>query len=309
MAFWIAASLFLVLTGAITLFGYHRYVRPGQFYENIQPAPGREEAAPAASPGVPGFYAVTEVVETIGKKIRPSTANAQRYRTELVAAGYRSASAATIYNGLKVSLALAFSLIAAVLQFETRLNLMGHLAYIALAAFGGFRLPDFFLARRVKRRQRNLRQALPDALDLMVVCAEAGLALERTLRVVGRELAVVHPELSDELNLATLEVTAGKRRRDALENLAARTGESSIRKFVTVLVQADRFGTEISEALRNHSEYMRSRRRIDAEERAGKISVKMVFPIFIFILPCILLVTVGPAALQIWNKVLPAIRG
>jgi tight adherence protein C len=307
MALLIAASIFMCIAGGITLFGYRRYVRAGRLYENIKAAAATE--APTTSLGAPAFYTVTQFVEAIGKKLPPSPANTRRYRDELIAAGYRSLTAASFYAGLKILLAVAFAALAALLQFKTRLNLAGQIAYVGIAAFGGFRLPDFVLARRLKRRRRNLRQALPDALDLMVVCAEAGLALERTLRVVGRELELVHPELSDELNLATLEVNAGKRRREALENLAVRTGEPAIRKFVTVLVQADRFGTEISEALSNHSEYMRARRRIDAEERAGKVSVKMVFPIFLFILPCILLVTVGPAALQIWNNVLPAIRG
>ena len=308
MALTIAATLFVCLAGAITLFGYRRYVRAGRLYENMKAAQAFDEPARQPS-GAPVFYSVTELVKTVGKHAPPSQANARRYRNELVAAGYRSGAAAAIYQGLKVSLALTFAAVAALLQFKTRLNLAGQVAYVAVAALGGFRLPDFFLARRLKRRRRNLRQALPDALDLIVVCAEAGLALERALRVVGRELALVHPDLSDELNLCILEVTAGTRRRDALENLAVRTGEPAIRKFVTVLVQADRFGTEISEALSNHSEYLRTRRRIDAEERAGKVSVKMVFPIFLFILPCVLLVTVGPAALQIWNNVLPAIRG
>ena len=179
---------------------------------------------------------------------------------------------------------------------------------MAVAALGGFRLPDFFLARRVKARRLRLRRALPDALDLMVVCAESGLAMDRTLRLVGRELALVHPDLSDELNLLALEVTAGTRRKEALENLAIRTGEPEVRKFVTVLIQADRFGTEIAEALRVHGDYLRVRRRIDAEERAGKVAVKLVFPIFLFILPCILLVTLGPAAIQISRVLFPAIH-
>ena len=300
MPILIAASLFVFLTSAIVLFGYRRYVRAGWLYENMKPAPAA--GVSPESVGVPGFYTVTQFVEAIGKRLPPSPANAGRYRRELIAAGYRTAAALGFYQGLKVTLALTFGAVAALLQFKLRFNLAGQIAYIAVAALGGFRLPDFVLARRVKLRRRKLRQALPDALDLMVVCAEAGLALERTLRVVGRELAIVHPELSDELNLATLEVTAGTRRRDALENLALRTGEPEVRKFVTVLVQADRFGTEISEALRSHSGFMRTRRRIDAEERAGTVSVKLIFPIFLFILPCILLVTVGPAALQIWKQ-------
>jgi len=304
MPITVAVSLFFLIAVTIALFGYHRYVRPGTVYENLEPG-----SAVGAAPGTPVFYAVTSFVENIGNKLPPAPAIRSRYRTELIAAGYRSASAPTVYYGAKLLLAAAFCGVALLLQFQMRLNLAAQAAYIGAAALAGFRLPDFVLARRVKRRRLRLRQALPDALDLMVVCAESGMALDRTLRVVGRELVDVHPDLSEELNFVTLEVAAGTRRKVALDNLAVRTQEPAISRFVTVLVQADRFGTEISQALRTHGEYLRVRRRVEAEERAAKVSVKLVFPIFLFILPSIMLVTVGPAALQVWKHVLPAIKG
>lgn len=308
MAIGIAVFVFFAIGAAIALFGYRRYVRAGQVYENLQP--DSVAVLPAGvAPGVPGYYAITRFVERVGQKLPPDPKNASRYRRELIAAGYRAPNAVAIYYGLKIALMALFTVLALGLQMQTRFGMWGRFAYVAVAALGGFRLPDFFLARRVKTRRRRIRQALPDALDLMVVCAESGLAMDRTLRIVGRELAVVHPEMSDELNLLALEVTAGTRRKEALENLAARTGEPEVRKFVTVLIQADRFGTEVAEALRVHADYLRVRRRIDAEERAGKVSVKLVFPIFLFILPCILLVTLGPAAMQIYKVLVPAITG
>jgi tight adherence protein C len=305
MALTIAATLFFLVTGLVTLFGYRRYVRAGQVYESLQPDSGPSEAAP----GMPALYSVTGFVEGVGKRLPPSPASAAKFRTELIAAGYRSPQAPAIYYGSKVTLAALLGFAGLLAPLNLRLGSAIQAAYVAIGALGGYRLPDFILARRLKRRQRRLRQALPDAIDLMVLCAEAGLAIDRTLRVVARELALVHPELTDELNLLTLEVTAGTRRREALENLALRTQEPAVRRLVTVLAQAERFGTEISEALRAHSEHMRTRRRIDAEERAGKVAVKLVFPIFLFILPCIILVTAGPAALQIWKNVLPSIQG
>jgi tight adherence protein C len=304
MAITIAAFLFLSIAGVIALFGYKRYVLPGKTYERLNPGPGA-----GASAGAPATYSVASFVEGIGNKLPPPPATGSLHRTELVAAGYRSVSAPRVYYGAKLALMAIFAAIALLLQFELKTSLAAQAAYIGVAALAGFRLPDFVIARRVKRRRLRLRQALPDALDLMVVCSESGMALDRTLRAVGRELAEVHPALSEELNLVTLEVSAGTRRREAFENLASRTQEPVIRKFAMVLIQADRFGTEISEALRTHAEYLRVRRRIDAEERAAKVSVKLVFPIFLFILPCIILVTVGPAALQIWKNILPAIRG
>ena len=308
MEFGIAVLVFVAIGAAIALFGYRRYVRVGQVYENLQPE-GAAVLPAGVDPAVPGFYVITQFAEHIGQKVPPDAKNASRYRRELMSAGYRAPNAVAVYYGLKLALVALFMALALMFQMKIHVGVLGKFIYVAVVALAGFRLPDFILARRVKARRRHLRQGLPDALDLMVVCAESGLAMDRTLRMVGRELAVVHPELSDELNLLSLEVTAGTRRKDALENLAARTGEPEIRKFVTVLIQADRFGTEIAEALRVHADYLRVRRRIDAEERAGKVSVKLVFPIFLFILPCILLVTLGPAAIQIARVLVPAMTG
>jgi len=138
---------------------------------------------------------------------------------------------------------------------------------------------------------------------------EAGLGLDQALQNVGRELAGSHPELSDELGLVTLEMRAGKRRAEALRNLAQRTGEPELRKLTAILIQSDRFGTSMAEALRTHSEFMRTRRRQDAEERAAKVGVKLVFPIFFFILPSIMVVAAGPGILQVFKYLFPLMKG
>ncbi|HOK44654.1 MAG TPA: type II secretion system F family protein, partial [Bryobacteraceae bacterium] len=164
------------------------------------------------------------------------------------------------------------------------------------------------LEHLIDRRREQIRFALPDALDLMVVCMEAGLGLDQAIANVSRELMRTHKALCEELGLVTLEMRAGKRRGEALKNLADRTGEQELRKLVATMIQADRFGTSIAEALRTHSDFMRVRRRQEAEERAAKVGVKLVFPIFFFILPSMLLVAAGPGILQLVKQLFPLMQ-
>jgi tight adherence protein C len=168
--------------------------------------------------------------------------------------------------------------------------------------------PGITLERMMDRRHEILRTALPDALDLLVVCVEAGLGLDQAMRNVGEELRLTHPDLCRELALVNLETRAGVRRADALRHLADRTMEPEIGKLVAILVQTDRFGTSVADSLRTHADFMRVRRRQEAEERAGKISVKLVVVIFLFILPAIVIVTAGPAFLNISEKMGTLIR-
>jgi tight adherence protein C len=184
---------------------------------------------------------------------------------------------------------------------------MRHVVVLA-AAFAGFMLPNFVLEKMVARRQLRIRLSLPDALDLLVVCVEAGLGLDQALVNVSRQVKQAYPEISDELSLMTSEMHAGKRRADALRNLASRTGEEELRKLVAVLLQADRFGTSVADSLRTHSESMRIRRKQLAEERAAKIGVKLVFPIFFFIMPAMMVVSVGPGVLQLVKNLVPMMR-
>ncbi|MGO9229619.1 MAG: type II secretion system F family protein, partial [Bryobacteraceae bacterium] len=172
----------------------------------------------------------------------------------------------------------------------------------------GWILPRFVLEKRVAKHQEILRLSLPDALDLLVVSVEAGLGLDQAIQHVARELQVSHPQLSEELSLVMLEMRAGKRRSDALRNFAERTGEGEIRKLVAILIQTDRFGTSMGESLRTHSDFMRVARRQEAEERAGKVGVKLVFPIFFFILPSMLIVAAGPGILQIFKYLFPMMK-
>jgi tight adherence protein C len=172
---------------------------------------------------------------------------------------------------------------------------------VCVPAFGFF-VPRFFLKRMIKDRQQRIRIALPDALDLTVICVEAGLALDQALMRVGQDLHHAHPDLSDEFHLVNLEMRAGKPRAEALRNLVERTGVDDIRALVGTLIQTDRFGTSVAQALRVHSDSLRTARRQRAEEQAAKTTIKMVPPLVIFILLPFLFVTVGPALIQAYHS-------
>ena len=156
-----------------------------------------------------------------------------------------------------------------------------------------------------KRRQKQVHRGLANALDLMVVCVESGLGLDQAILQVAKELEAAHPEISEEFAIVNLELKAGKRRAEALRNLADRTAVEDLKKLVAVLIQADRFGTGVAQSLRAHSDYMRVQARQIAEEKAAKLGVKLVFPIFFCILPSLFVVTVGPVVMKIVRELLP----
>jgi tight adherence protein C len=170
--------------------------------------------------------------------------------------------------------------------------------FIALGAIG-FYAPDFWLTGAVKRRREAIRLGLPDALDLLAICMEAGLGLDQALIRVGQELRISHPQLSDEFMLINLEQRAGKPRLEAWRNMADRTGLEIVRSFVSMLVQTERFGTPISRSLGTFSDSLRTRRRQQAEEMAAKTTVKMIFPLVLFIFPSLFVVLLAPAIISI----------
>ena len=179
---------------------------------------------------------------------------------------------------------------------------------VAASAVVGYLLPSLVLEQLIEHRQETIRFALPDVLDLMVVCVEAGLGLDQAILTVARELQTTHPMLCNELSLVNLEMRAGMRRAGALHNFSERTGEKEVRKLVAILIQTDRFGTSIADALRTHSVFLRKRRRLEAEERAGKVGVKLVFPIFLFLLPSMLVISAGPGLLLVFKTLFPMMR-
>jgi tight adherence protein C len=245
------------------------------------------------------------VIEQIGEKVPVNPEDAALIRRDLMAAGYRSEKALPIYLGSRILTCII--LISAAVLFRNNITANPILSVVipVAAAFLGYFGPSFYLDHLITARQERIRLALPDALDLMVVSVEAGLGLDQAIQYVGRELATTYPDVSEELQLVNLEIRAGKRRSEALRHLADRTGEPELRKLVAILIQTDRFGTSIAESLRTHSDFMRVRRRQEAEERAGKVGVKLVFPIFFLILPSIMVVAAGPGLLQVFKYLFP----
>ena len=303
MAALISAILFIFLMGTITIFGYRRYARPGRVYDQLgSPAPVAGAALVDSTPEQ-GFF--VKITKQIGDKVPVSPQDISVSRRYLVAAGYRSETAVRIYYGVRVVLCVVLLVAAFFLRDVITANPVLRIVVVVAAGLAGYFGPSLFLERLVTARQERLKLSLPDALDLMVVCVEAGLGLDQAVRSVSEELKLTHKEISEELGLVTLEMRAGKRRAEALKNLADRTGEPELRKLVAILIQADRFGTSIAESLRTHSDFMRVRRRQEAEERAGKVGVKLVFPIFFFILPSMLVVAAGPGLLQVFKYLFP----
>ena len=240
-----------------------------------------------------------QALAPLSKAIPLSPADVSRTRGWLIQAGYRDARHVTYYFGSRV--ALAFLGLAGVVLFSGF-----HSLFMLAGVTGlGFFIPRFALKRMIKDRQQRIRLGLADALDLTVICVEAGLALDQAMMRVGRDLHYAHSDLSDEFHLVNLEMRAGKPRAEALRNLVIRTGVDDIRALVTTLVQTDRFGTSIAQALRVHSDSLRTERRQRAEEQAAKTTIKMVPPLVVFILPSIIFVTIGPAIIELIRELGP----
>jgi tight adherence protein C len=239
----------------------------------------------------------------VGERAPRSTKELGQLRLRLVQAGYRRDEAMPIFFGIRILFALAlFGTFAS--SILMRPNISFALGGLAL----GYILPGMILARIAKRRSHRIRLALADALDLLVVSVEAGLGLDQALTRVGQELAFAYPDLSDELKLVNLELRAGKARPEALRSLAERTGVDDLGSLVTMLIQTDKFGTSVAQALRVYSETLRTKRRQRAEEAAAKTGVKMVFPLVFCIFPAIWIVTIGPAAIKFVTVLFPLIE-
>ncbi len=244
-----------------------------------------------------------QALDPLSRALPVSPTDVSKTRAWLIQAGYRDSQHVTIYRGLRV-LCAAVAVIAVILisGFHSPLLLLGVFAF-------GFFIPRFLLKRKMKERQLRIRIGLPDALDLTVICVEAGLPLDQALMRVGQDLSHAHPELSDEFRLFDLETRAGKPRVEALRNLAARTGVEDVRSLVGTLIQTDRFGTSVAQALRVHSDSLRTERRQRAEEQAAKTTVKMIIPLVLFVMPSLIFVTVGPAVIQLMRLLLPITGG
>jgi tight adherence protein C len=224
-------------------------------------------------------------------------------RVKLANAGFRSEAAPAVFNGLRlVSLAVGI-LNCSVIWYFFGFSSTG-LLLMAVDMGRGIYLPWLILGHLIKTRQKEIFLTLPDALDLLVVCTESGLGLDAAMRKVTDEMKGHAKVLCEELALANLQLQMGRPRREVLHDLGVRTGVDDVKSLAAILIQADRFGSSIAQALRVQSDSMRTRRRQIAEEKAAKTAVKLIFPLVMFIFPAIFVVLVGPAAIQIQRHLL-----
>ena len=227
-------------------------------------------------------------------------------RIRFINAGWRKSTAPALFYAAKTGLTLLLPILMYLLLRHGDHNLF---LWVVAAAAAGYYLPDLWLKHCLKERQREVFETFPDALDLMTVCVEAGLAMDAALARVAQEIGMKSMVLAEELQLVTLELRAGSTKDKALRNLALRTGVEDVDALVTLLIQAERFGTSIAASLRVQSEQLRTKRRQRAEETAAKIALKLLFPLIFFIFPSLMVVLMGPAILQIYRVLLPAMKG
>ncbi len=231
---------------------------------------------------------------------------ASALRSLFLKAGIRHPSAAAVFWGAKVLFAVALPFLSFFVQAFAESGFLRFqvLLIMGVLALLGFYLPDLYLMLRIRLRKEKIVKGFPDALDLLVVCVEAGMGLDAAINRVAEEIQLSSQVISDEFKILNLELRAGKSRIDALRNLGIRTDVEEVRSFATLLIQTDRFGTSVAQALRVHSDSMRTRRYQKAEELAAKLPVKMMFPLIFFIFPAIFVIVVGPAAIQIYQSII-----
>ena len=216
-----------------------------------------------------------------------------RLRRRLAMAGYPDAGAVVVF-----ALAQLITPLVLVMVTVWFAGMGSGLLFAFFAGVIGYLLPGVILARKIELRKRAIREGLPDALDLFIVCVEAGSGLDQAIVKAANELEITHPALAYELRLITTEIRAGKPRLEAFKNFALRTKVDDVQSLVALLVQTDKFGTSVAQALRVHADTSRTKRRQNAEERAGKIGVKLVFPLVLFLFPALYIVILGPAVIS-----------
>ena len=246
-----------------------------------------------------------KVVRPLGEMVPRSPEDLSKEEQRLIQAGIRRKDAVMIFYGVRVGL---------VLLLLVGLSITGYLArnpflWIVVSILAGALIPDIWLNRKIAARQLQIQNGLPDVMDLSVICVEAGLGLDQTLGRIGQEIEPSYPSLTEELRLYGLEVGAGRSRADSLRNLGSRAGVDDLKALAAVLIQADRFGASIAQSLRVFSDGLRTKRRQRAEEKAAKMTVKMIPPMVLFIFPAIFVVVAGPAVVTIVNDFFPALGG
>lgn len=253
-----------------------------------------------------------KLLEKLGQANKPKDkASTSQLKSLLIAAGYRTAQAPVVFMGSRVFFAAMFGLAFLIFGSEAaqEKDPMMFPAFLIGSMFAGYYGPQMWLRNMITKRKERLVNGFPDALDLMVVCVEAGLGLDQAIYRVGNEVKQGHPDLGEEFILLNLELRAGLSREQALRNLVNRTDLEDIRSLVALLIQTDRFGTSIGQALRVHSDSMRLKRRLKAEEKGAMLPVKLMIPLILFIFPALMVVIIGPGVINLMRNLLPAMGG
>lgn len=295
-------GLFLFVLAAVSAAGYVFVLRPSRNETGTVtiPAPlglDREEHQGAQA-------AVADVFRMIGEAFPGALERADVARQKLVIAGYRWPSAVSIFLGIKCASAVMFAAagVWATVTFRPDVGLMEMFLPAICGAGFGFLIPDRVLDRLAAQRVEKLRRGLPAALDLMVLAIEAGQGLDAAILDTSRGLRATHPDLATEFTQLQLELRANATREEALRNFALRSKDLELRKFANLLIDTDRFGTSLGPALKTHARYLRIRFRQAAQEKARKVGVKLIFPVFFLIFPSVILVTLGPAVILIFAQ-------
>ena len=294
-------TFFTLMLSIVAAVAYRMWDREGL------PAPSGETAEP--NPPPTGETARGVAVDPLGRLIEigrampASDESRSATRRNLISAGFRDEAAVSIFYGAKAVLLVLFPIVWLVLLFSINPDIFTILPAVAMAAYVAMRIPEWYVRRRSAKRKQQVNAGLPDFLDLLVISVESGFSLEQALVQTAHDLQQAHPVFPDEMSVFQGEVQAGATRAEALRNLAQRTGEPEMRRLTSLLIQADRFGTSISKVLRSQARYMRIRRRQKVEELAHKVGVKLVFPIFFFIMPSMFLVTAGPAVIMLMGGI------
>ncbi|WP_321477647.1 type II secretion system F family protein [uncultured Paludibaculum sp.] len=305
MAMLLSFVVFLAVAIGIALLGLKLWLRPKEAIERVTGGGINPEEEMPTHPSL----VFRDMLNRLGTVLPSSPKDVSVMQRRLMRAGIRGPNALRMLYGAKVVLGVALPLIMTAVVWNSASEAFNKGAAVLAAAGLGFFGPNEYVSLMSKRRQKEIRRGLANALDLMVVCVESGLGLDQSILQVAKELEHAHPDISEEFAMVNLELKAGKRRPEALRNLAERTAVEDLKKLVAVLIQADRFGTGVAQSLRAHSDYMRVQARQIAEEKAAKLGVKLVFPIFFCILPSLFVVTVGPVAVKIVRELLPMMSG
>jgi tight adherence protein C len=293
-------AFFLFTLAAVSAAGYAFVLKPSR-------AEGDNGKAPLPLvlnyPELPAAQAAAmDVFRMMGEALPPWAARTPELRAELAAAGYRWPSAVSVLLGIKCANALMLAAVGAWAAVTFGGEASGAFLPAVCGLAFGYMVPDRILSRLVRRRSALLRRGLPAALDLMVLAVEAGQALDASILDTSHGLRISYPDLASEFTQLHLELRANTSREEALRNFARRTRDSEIQKFAALMIDTDRFGTSLGPALRVHARYLRTRFRQGAQEKARKVSVKLIFPVFFLIFPSVILVTLGPAVLLIFSQ-------